>query len=42
MKNMIYGAPTVEYYSIEVEFGFAISNGQLPEYKEDDDIIIIG
>ena len=42
MKKMIYSAPAVEYYSIQVELGFATSSGQLPEYKEDDDIIIIG
>ena len=42
MKKMIYSAPAVEYFSIQVEQGFTISNGQLPEYKEDDDIIIIG
>ena len=42
MKKMIYSVPIVEYYSIEVEHGFAGSVEQLPEYKEDDDIIVIG
>ena len=42
MKKMFYSAPAVEYYSMQVEQGFATSGGQLPEYKEDDDVIIIG
>ena len=42
MKKMIYSAPVVEIYSMQVEQGFATSGGQLPEYKEDDDVIIIG
>ncbi len=42
MKKMIYSAPVVEFYSMQVEQGFAASGGQLPEYKEDDDVIIIG
>ena len=42
MKKMFYNAPVVEYYSMQVEQGFATSGGQLPEYKEDDDVIIIG
>ena len=42
MKKMFYSAPAVEYYSMQLEQGFATSGGQLPEYKEDDDVIIIG
>ena len=42
MKKMFYNAPAVEYYSMQVEQGFAASGNQLPEYKEDDDVITIG
>ena len=35
-----YLAPDVEVYCVVVEYGFGGSTTQLPEYKEDDDIII--
>lgn len=38
----IYLAPEIDFLTIAVEEGFSISEGQLPEYKEDDDVIIIG
>ena len=37
-----YLAPEIEVQSIYVERGFSVSSPQLPQYKEDDDIIIIG
>lgn len=42
MNKMVYSVPIVVYYYIEVEHGFAGSGGQLPEYKEDDNVIVIG
>ena len=42
MKRKIYNVPIVECCLVPAEKGFAGSNGQLPEYKEDDDVIIIG
>ena len=41
-KNLGYLAPKIEVETIEVEKGFSVSIPQLPEYKEDDDVIIIG
>ena len=38
----IYHSPQFELLTIDVEFGFAGSKGQLPEYGEDDDVIVIG
>ena len=37
-----YLAPEFEVLYIALEQGFAGSTGQLPEYKEDDDEIILG
>ena len=37
-----YLAPDVEVYCVVVEYGFGGSTTQLPEYKEDGDIIILG
>lgn len=38
----IYLAPEIDFLTIAVEEGFSTSEGQLPEYEEDDDVIIIG
>ena len=38
----IYLAPEIDILTIAVEEGFSGSSGQLPEYEEDDDVIIIG
>jgi hypothetical protein len=37
-----YFAPEIEVLYIVVEQGFVGSTGQLPEYEEDDDEIILG
>jgi hypothetical protein len=37
-----YLAPGIEMLEILVEQVIAVSGGQLPEYEEDDDIIILG
>lgn len=37
-----YLAPEVEVIEAIVEQGFEGSGGQLPDYEEDDDVIIIG
>ena len=37
-----YLAPGIDMLEIVVEQVIAISGGQLPEYDEDDDIIILG
>lgn len=37
-----YLAPEIEALYIVVEQGFVGSTGQLPEYEEDDDEIILG
>lgn len=37
-----YIAPSVDILEIVVEQILAVSGGQLPEYEEDDDIIILG
>lgn len=37
-----YLAPDVEVVEAIVEQGFEGSGGQLPDYEEDDDVIIIG
>ena len=37
-----YLAPEIEVLYIVVEQGFVGSTGQLPEYEEDDDEIILG
>lgn len=41
-KQRDYLAPEIEMLDIEVEQGFSGSGGQLPEYEEDDDVIILG
>lgn len=41
-KNELYLAPEVDVLEIAVEQGFSASGGQLPEYKDDDDVIVIG
>ena len=41
-KKDLYLAPEVDVVEIAVEQGFSGSVGQLPEYKEDDDVIVIG
>ena len=38
----IYLAPKMDILTFAVEEGFSGSGGQLPEYEEDDDVIIIG
>ena len=37
-----YLVPEVEVENFTVEQGFAISDSTLPDYREDDDVIIIG
>lgn len=37
-----YLTPEIEMLDIDVEQGFSGSGGQLPEYEEDDDVIILG
>ena len=37
-----YLAPEIEVLSIYAERGFSASSPQLPQYKEDDDVIVIG
>ena len=41
-KQQHYLAPEIEVLYIVVEQGFVGSTGQLPEYEEDDDEIILG
>lgn len=41
-KNELYLAPEVDVLEIAVEQGFSSSMGQLPEYNDDDDVIVIG
>lgn len=41
-KFIDYLSPDIELVEVIVEQGFGDSNGQLPEYKEDDDEIILG
>ena len=41
-KQRDYLAPEFDVLEIEVEQGFGGSGGQLPEYEEDDDVIILG
>ena len=43
-KNILrcYLTPEIEVLSIYAERGFSASSPQLPQYKEDDDIIVIG
>lgn len=41
-KQRDYLAPEIEMLDIDVEQGFSDSGGQLPEYEEDDDVIILG
>lgn len=41
-KQRDYLAPEIEMLDIDVEQGFSGSVGQLPEYEEDDDVIILG
>lgn len=41
-KQRDYLAPEIEMLDIDVEQGFSGSGGQLPEYEEDDDVIILG
>jgi hypothetical protein len=42
IEQMGYLAPEIEMLDIDVEHGFSGSVGQLPEYEEDDDVIILG
>ncbi len=42
IEKWCYLAPEIEVLYIALEQGFAGSTGQLPEYKEDDDEIILG
>ena len=37
-----YLVPDIEVLQIVVEKGFTGSSGQLPEYEEDDDVIVLG
>ena len=41
-KHRDYLTPEFDVLEIEVEQGFGSSGGQLPEYEEDDDVIILG
>ncbi len=41
-EHLYYLAPEVEIIEVAVEYGFEGSRGQLPDYEEDDDVIIIG
>ena len=41
-KLRCYLTPEIEALSIYTEKGFSASCSQLPQYKEDDDVIIIG
>lgn len=44
-KRQEYLNPEIEISEVVVELGFAVTGGdkeQLPEYEEEDDIIIIG
>ena len=41
-KLRCYLSPEMEVNYVVVEQGFSLSTSQLPNYKEDDDIIIIG
>jgi hypothetical protein len=41
-KQRDYLTPEIEVLYIVVEQGFVGSTGQLPEYEEDDDEIILG
>lgn len=41
-KQRDYLAPEIEMLYIGVEQGFSGSVGQLPDYEEDDDVIILG
>lgn len=41
-KNEIYTAPDVDVLEVAVEQGFIGSGGQLPDYEEDDDVIVVG
>ena len=36
-----YKTPEIESYSIRAEVGFIGSDPQLPEYEEDDNVIVI-
>lgn len=38
----IYLPPEMDMLTFAVEEGFSGSGGRLPEYEEDDDVIIIG
>ena len=42
IEQMGYIAPEIDVLYIVVEQGFVGSTGQLPEYEEDDDVIILG
>ena len=41
-EQRVYLAPEIEVLYIVVEQGFVGSTGQLPEYEEDDDEIVLG
>ncbi|MBQ5738063.1 MAG: hypothetical protein IIV55_03350 [Alistipes sp.] len=42
-KHTNYITPDVEVITVSVEQGYSLSEGSTtPEYKEDDDIIVIG
>lgn len=41
MEKYCYNSPDIRWYHVCAEQGFVGSNGQLPEYEEDD-IIEIG
>lgn len=42
VKRGGYIRPEIEILTIVVEQGFVGSTGQLPEYEEDDDVIVLG
>ena len=41
-KQKDYFAPEFDVFDTNIEQGFGVSGGQLPEYEEDDDVIILG
>lgn len=41
-RTTFYESPTIEFTDIAVENGFNGSIVQLPDFEEDDDVIIIG
>ena len=41
-RHTEYTTPHVDVVMVAVEQGFESSSSQLPEYEEDDDVIVIG